>query len=95
MMLWRWDTSTTRVKRDGPDSRSHYAPISAGIDVVLALRLKSSDDTKIKWHRDDRADLSDKAKVAACIVVVPGTRQRYWIRVDQPQYSYRLVACSG
>ena len=90
----RWDTSTTRV-RDGPDSFLPYAPISAGIDVVLALRLKSSDDTKIKWHRDDRVDLSDKAAKVMRHCSGSWDEAEVLDGMDQPQYSYRLIACSG
>ena len=72
-----------------------YAPISAGIDIVLALRLKSSDDTKIKWHRDDRVDLSDKAAKSYMHCSGSWDEAEVLDGMDQPQYSYRLIACSG
>ena len=72
-----------------------YAPISAGIDIVLALRLKSSDDTKIKWHRDDRVDSSDKAAKSYMHCSGSWDEAEVLDDMDQPQYSYRLVACSG
>jgi len=71
-----------------------YAPISAGIDIVLALRLKDT-STKIEWHRDDKVDLSDKEAKAYMHCGGSWDEAEVLDGMDQPQFSYRLIACSG